>query len=449
MHLVQNAQDLAIIHGPPGTGKTTTLVQCILHTLHRENQVLVCAPSNTAVDLLVEKISDHGVQVLRIGHPARVTPEFLSCTLDAYVSRHPLFPQVKSLRIQAENCKKQAYKHKRNYSEKVRQQKRSLHDEVSRLRNEAYQLENDIIQDIVSKVRVIACTLVGAANPVIRFSRFKTVFMDEAAQAMEPAAWIPLLKTDRIIFAGDHWQLPPTIRSLEAIRQGLQITLFEKAIGLKQASHMLQIQYRMNSAIMAFPSSFFYQNKIVAHPTVSDRTLFTGDSPLEFLDTAGCNFYEQTDSQSDSTFNTEEALLMFRHFQSYIDIIQSWNALDDIENIGIITPYRAQVELLKETFNSTSINANIRKKITINTVDAFQGQERDIIYISLVRCNTKGQIGFLSDTRRMNVAITRAKKKLVIVGDSSTIRHHPFYAKFLEFVQNNGVYRSAFEWIQD
>ena len=447
LNLVRSAQDVAIIHGPPGTGKTTTLIQSILQTLKHENQVLVCAPSNAAVDLLVEKLGEHSIQVLRIGHPARVTQEILSTTLDARIAHHLNFPELKAIRKQADEYKNLGHKYKRNFGHSEREQRHLLLAEASKLRNEADHLQDFITGDIISKTRVVACTLVGSSSNVLRGMHFKTVFIDEAAQALEPACWIPIIKAQRVIFAGDHCQLPPTIKSLEAARKGLEVTLFEKAIKNNSADVMLREQYRMNEAIMNFSSRFFYNNQLLAHESVADWKIFDDDTPVEFIDTAGCGFFEQVDSESRSTYNEEEASLLMTHFRQYLSQIDAWNKQGDIKNIGIITPYKAQSGLLQELFEDSDIHDDIKSKIAIHTVDSFQGQERDIVYISMVRSNTKGEIGFLSDRRRMNVAITRAKKKLVIFGDSSTIGRDPFFDKMLDYMNEIGAYRSGFEFM--
>ena len=446
LNLIRNAKDVAIVHGPPGTGKTTTLVQAILHVLHEEQQVLVCAPSNAAVDLFVEKLDKEGVNVVRIGHPARVTQNILSNTLDAKIAHHGDFKELKTLRKRAEEYRSMGKKYKRNFGHSEREQRRMLLSEAKKMKGEAEQLEFYIVNSILSKAQVIASTLVGANNYNLKGMKFETVFMDEAAQALEPAAWIPIIKSDRVIFAGDHFQLPPTIKSYEAAKNGLEVTLFEKAIKRNQADVMLKEQYRMHKKIMTFSSRYFYKEQLFPNEKVAYWTIFKDDLPVEFIDTAGTGFFQQVDSETKSSFNKDEANLLLKHFTAYLDHIKLADKLGEELNIGIISPYKAQVVLLQEMFDEATINPeDLKKRITINTVDSFQGQERDIIYISLVRSNEKSEIGFLADTRRMNVAITRAKKKLVIIGDSGTIGTHPFYEKFLDYVNEIGAYRSAFE----
>lgn len=447
LNLVNRALDVAIIHGPPGTGKTTTLVEAILQVLQSEDQILVCAPSNTAADLLVEKLDAKQVEVLRIGNPARVTEELLSKTLDARIAGHPYYKELKTLRRRAEEYRKLARKYKRNFGPEEREQRRLLFEEADKLRSEADQLEFFIANDIISKARVIASTMVGANSYALKGKKFRTVFIDEAAQALEPASWIPVVRAERVVFAGDHCQLPPTIKSFEAARDGFSQTLFEKAINRNRADVMLTEQYRMNSRIMEFPSRVFYHNQLLANTKVANALVFPEDLPVEFVDTAGTGFFEQTEEETFSTSNQEEADLLLRHFTDYLQLLDSMAIMHRVADVGIISPYKAQVSLLQEMLKQGLPESLGLARLNINTVDSFQGQERDIIYISLVRSNEKGEIGFLADTRRMNVAMTRARKKLVIIGDSSTVCSHSFYNKLLDYVNEIGAYRSAFEFM--
>jgi ATP-dependent RNA/DNA helicase IGHMBP2 len=448
LNKVLTAKDVAIIHGPPGTGKTTTLIQSIIQTLKTENQILVCAPSNAAIDLIAEKLWQENIAIVRIGHPARVTEEMLSSTLDANITRHQRYKELKTLRKSAEEYKNLGHKYKRNFGPSEREQRRLMLDEARRYRAEADLLADYIKDDILDKTRVIATTLVGANNYALKGKQFSTVFIDEAAQGLEPASWLPILKSERVIFAGDHCQLPPTIKSFDAAKKGLEITLFEKAINRNNADIMLTEQYRMNKQIMVFSSRQFYKNQLTANKNVMDWIIFPDDLAMEFIDTAGCGFFEETQPESRSSMNPEEMNLLFKHLSNYIENLEPLNLLESIENIGIISPYKAQVSLMQETFHENKpFTDEFRKKIAINTIDSFQGQERDIIYISLVRSNDKGEIGFLADTRRMNVAMTRARKKLVIIGDSATIGNHPFYNEFLDYVNEIGAYKSAFEYL--
>ncbi len=452
LHRVMEAEEVAIVHGPPGTGKTTTLVQAIVQTVSHEKQVLVCAPSNAAVDLLTEKLTEEGLQVVRIGHPARVTDTNLSKTIDAQIANHDYYKDLKKLRHKAEEYRELGLKYKRKFGREEREQRKLLLSEASKMRSEADQLEYYIVADIFSKADVVTSTLVGSANSLIKGFRFRTVFIDEAAQALEGSSWIPLLKSERVIFAGDHCQLPPTIKSYEAAQQGLSETLFEKCIQRKKAAGnpvdtMLQTQYRMHEKIMNFSSRYFYQNALQADSSVREATLSPDQPPLTFIDTAGCGFTEKTESESLSTYNEEEGQLMLKHLDDLIRDLGVDTFQQQQLSVGIISPYKAQVRLLTERYESFEYIQQIKEQITIDSVDAFQGRERDIIYISLVRSNEKGDIGFLSDIRRMNVAMTRAKKKLVIFGDSATLGSHRFYDEFLDYIQEVEAYQSAFELI--
>lgn len=440
------APDIAFIHGPPGTGKTTTIVEAIRATVRAEKQVLVCAPSNAAIDLLVEKLSDQGVRTIRIGHPARVTEQTLSKTLDAKIAAHPHFEELRAMRRRMEQVRAQAGKFKRNYGYHEKQERKLLYDEVRQLKADADVLEFYIVNDLLNTSEAICSTLVGSSHPVLKGRKFKTVFIDEAGQALEPACWIPLLKSQRVVFAGDHQQLPPTIKSFEAAKEGLSTTLFEKGISkFPKLSSMLRIQYRMHEAIMRFSSDYFYEGKLLAHPSVA-RELLRGDQlPVEFIDTAGCGYQEEQDKETLSRFNKEEAALLIKVVEKLIEEITVERWLEESLTMGIITPYSAQVDLLRHMAEGSAELEPLGKLVSINTVDAFQGQERDIIAISFVRSNDKGEVGFLSDIRRTNVAMTRAKKKLIMIGDSATLGSHPFYTKLIDYVQANEFYKSAFE----
>ena len=438
--------DVSFIHGPPGTGKTTTLVQAIRQTIKDEKQVLVCAPSNAAIDLLVEKLSEHGLQAVRIGHPARVTEQSLSKTLDARIAAHPHFHELRALRKKMENARSMAHKYKRNFGYHEKEQRRVLYEEARTLKADADVLEFYIVNDLLNNSDAICCTLVGSSHPVLRGRKFKTVFIDEAGQALEPACWIPLLRSQRVVFAGDHQQLPPTIKSHEASVQGLSKTLFEKGIEkFPNHSHMLQVQYRMHEAIMKFSSDYFYKGSLIAHASVAHELLRPNQLPIDFIDTAGCGFTEDQDKETLSRYNKEEAVLLIRLVERLIDEIGIETWLEQNLTLGIITPYSAQVDQLHKLAEGSAQLEPLHKLISINTVDAFQGQERDVIAISFVRSNDKGEVGFLSDIRRTNVAMTRARKKLIMVGDSATLGSHPFYTKLLDYVQANEFYKSAFE----
>jgi ATP-dependent RNA/DNA helicase IGHMBP2 len=447
LEMVWETADVAFVHGPPGTGKTTTLVQAIKSTVGHEHQVLVCAPSNAAVDLLVEKLSEQGLRVLRIGHPARVTEQSLSKTLDALIAAHSNYQELKTLRKKMEQLKSTALKYKRQYGYHEKQERRLLLQESKALKADADALEFYIITDLLQRTEVICSTLVGASHPVLRGRKFKTAFIDEAAQALEAASWIPILRSSRVVFAGDHQQLPPTIKSVEAARLGLSKTLFEKGVERQeQHSAMLKVQYRMHEEIMKFSSAYFYDNELIAHESVRAELLRPNQAPVEFIDTAGAGYVEKQDQETLSRFNEEEAHLLMRRIETLAEEIGLEDWISQKISLGIITPYRAQVELLTRIAESSVILEPLKKMITINTVDAFQGQERDVIAISFVRSNDKSEVGFLGDIRRTNVAMTRARKKLIMIGDSATLGAHPFYLQLIEYVQEKGFYKSCFEF---
>lgn len=438
--------DVAFIHGPPGTGKTTTIVECIRRTVQAEGQVLVCAPSNAAVDWLADKAGEIGLRVLRIGHPARVTEQTLGKTMDARIAAHHNYAELRELRKRMEQVRTQAYKFKRNFGYHEKHERKLLLQEVKQLKADADMLEFYIINDLLNNSQVICSTLVGASHPTMRGKRFKTVFIDEAGQALEPACWIPILRSERVIFAGDHLQLPPTIKSTEAARAGLAETLFEKGIAKHSLqATMLQVQYRMHEDIMTFSSAYFYKNKLVAHESVKHQLLRPNQEPVEFIDTAGAGYAEAQDPETLSRYNADEAQLLITRVEKLVEEIGVDEWLHDQITLAIITPYRAQVDYIHKLAEASVVLKPLHSLISINTVDAFQGQERDVIVIGFVRSNDKGEVGFLQDIRRTNVAMTRAKRKLIMIGDSATLGSHPFYLELLDFVQSKGFYKSVFE----
>lgn len=425
---VLRAKDVAIVHGPPGTGKTTTLVEAIYETLQRENQVLVCAQSNTAVDWISEKLVDRGVPVLRIGNPTRVNDKMLSFTYERRFESHPAYTELwgirKSIREMGGRLRKG------NYGERE-----TVRNRINKLKDRATELEILINEDLFSNARVIASTLVSSNHRVLTGRRFSTLFIDEAAQALEAACWIAIRKADRVILAGDHCQLPPTIKCIEAARGGLDKTLMEKIVQTKPAAvSLLKVQYRMHEDIMRFPSEWFYNRQLEAAPEVCHRGILDYDTPMTWIDTSGMEFHEEFVGESFGRINKPEANLLLQELHTYIKRIGESRVLDERIDFGLISPYKAQVQYLRSKIKSSSFFRPFRSMITVNTVDGFQGQERDVVFISLVRANEDGQIGFLSDLRRMNVAITRARMKLVILGDADTMTRHPFYKKLMEYI---------------
>ena len=424
---VLRAKDVAIVHGPPGTGKTTTLVETVYETLRRENQVLVCAQSNMAVDWISEKLVDRGINVLRIGNPTRVNDKMLSFTYERRFESHPDYELLWAIRKAIRDLRS----HRKRGDEKY-------HQKMERLKERATELELRINAQLFGEARVIACTLVGSANRLLEGQKFGTLFIDEAAQALEAACWIPIRRVSRVILAGDHCQLPPTIKSFAAMKAGLGKTLMERIVENKpETVTLLKMQYRMNEEIMRFSSDWFYGNKVESAPEVKYRSILDLDIPMTWIDTSEFNyplFREEFVGESFGRINRAEAELTLLALETYFKKIGKERILDERLDVGVISPYRAQVQYLRRLFKKREFFKPYRSLISVNTVDGFQGQERDIILISLVRANDEGQIGFLRDLRRMNVAITRARMKLIILGDASTMTRHPFYKKLYEYI---------------
>ena len=430
---VLRAKDVRVLHGPPGTGKTTTLVEAINETLKRETQVLVCAQSNTAVDWISEKLVDCGIPVLRLGNPTRVNDKMLSFTYEHRFADHPDYPKLWQVR-----------RTMREMRRRRRESGERFHQKIERLKEVAVELEVRINADIFGQARVIASTLVGAGNKLLDGHKFGTLFIDEAAQALETACWIPIRRAGRVIFAGDHCQLPPTVKSLEALKGGLGTTLMERIVNNKpECVSLLEVQYRMNDEIMQFSSDYFYHGKMRSAPEVAHRVIHEGDAPILWFDTSAINlgedeqdnFREQFIGETFGRVNKGEAGLTLSLLQIYFQRVGKQYILDNRIDVGIISPYRAQVQYIKRLIRKRVFFKPFRHLITVNTVDGFQGQERDVILISLVRANDAGQIGFLRDLRRMNVAMTRARMKLFILGDAPTMTRHPFYRRLFNYIQ--------------
>ena len=456
---VLQAKDVAVVHGPPGTGKTTTLVEAIYETLRRENQVLVCAQSNMAVDWISEKLVDRGVNVLRIGNPTRVNDKMLSFTYERRFEAHPDYELLWAIRKAIRDLRV----HRKRGDEKY-------HQKLERLKERATELEIRINAQLFGEARVIASTLVGSANRLLEGQKFGTLFIDEAAQALEAACWIPIRRVSRVILAGDHCQLPPTVKSFAAMKAGLGKTLMERIVdNHPETVTLLKMQYRMNEEIMRFSSDWFYGNQVESAPEVKYRSILDLDIPMTWVDTneirneelgmrnddynEGENSHDKSNQHSSflishSSFfkeefvgesfgriNKAEAELTLMVLEQYFHKIGKQRILDERLDVGVISPYRAQVQYLRRLFKKKEFFKPYRSLISVNTVDGFQGQERDIILISLVRANDEGQIGFLRDLRRMNVAITRARMKLIILGDASTMTRHPFYKRLYDYIE--------------
>ncbi|RYY30316.1 MAG: DUF2075 domain-containing protein [Chitinophagaceae bacterium] len=444
---ILNANELAIVHGPPGTGKTTTIVESIVAMYNRDHkQILVVAPSNTAVDLLSEKLSLRGLNVVRVGNPSRVTERLLSLTLDSRIQQHSSMKEMKKLRKQASEYRSMAHKYKRNFGKAERDQRKALFDEARNIMQSVERTEQYITDDVLSKAQIITATLVGSNHYTVRSLKYHTVVIDEAAQALEPACWIPILKAKKVVLAGDHFQLSPTIKSEAAALAGLRTTLFEKNAALHPtAVTMLDVQYRMHEAIMHYSGEIFYKGALHAHPSVAKRTLPGDNQPFLFIDTAGCGFEEN--AAGTSITNPEEAAFLINHLSNLLNHNVIGINEQELPTVAVISPYKQQIEILKEQLINTTALSDYLPNISVNTIDSFQGQERDIVYISVTRSNSEQVIGFLSDTRRMNVAMTRARKKLVIVGDSATIGQFPFYGGLIGYAEKIGCHVSAWEFM--
>ena len=422
---VLRAKDVMVVHGPPGTGKTTTLVEAINETLHRESQVMVCAQSNMAVDWIAEQLTDRGINVLRIGNPTRVNDKMLSFTYERRFEAHPDYPQLWSIR---------------KAIRELRQQRRrgdNFHQKKDRLQARATELELRIQAQLFGEARVIACTLAGSANRILDGQKYATLFIDEAAQALEAACWIAIRKATRVVFAGDHCQLPPTVKSIAAMKGGLAKTLMERIVENKpEVVTLLRVQYRMHEDIMRFSSDYFYGGMVETAPQVKHRSILEYDNPMMWVDTAGLDCKEEFVGETFGRINKAEANLTLETLTLYLKKIGKERILEERIDVGVISPYRAQVQHLRRLIAKSGDLKPFRHLISVNTVDGFQGQERDIIIISLVRANEEGQIGFLRDLRRMNVAITRARMKLIILGDSGTLTRHPFYKRLYNHVMS-------------
>ena len=429
---VLRAKDVAVIHGPPGTGKTTTLEEAICETLQRENQVLVCAQSNTALDWIAEKLVDRGISVLRIGNPTRVNDKMLSFTYERRFEAHPDYPELWSIRKAIRDMQ-------RSMRRKNQDERETIRNRMSRLRFRATELELAIDASLFDQARVVASTLIGASNRVLESHRFTSLFIDEAAQALEAACWVAINKADRVVFAGDHFQLPPTIKCLEAAKGGLSETLMQKVATRKPlAVSLLKIQYRMHDDIMGFPSAWFYNDELIAAAEVKNRGILAYDTPLVWINTDDSDSSEAQLEGSLSKINRTEANVLIETLHEYIEKIGKERILDEKIDFGLISPYKAQIQYIRSLIKKDGYFKPFRKLITVHTVDGFQGQERDVIVISLVRSNNEGQIGFLQDLRRMNVAITRARMKLIILGNASTLTKHSFYKQLFDYIKKKG-----------
>ena len=422
------SRDVMIVHGPPGTGKTTTLVEAIAETLNREPQVLVCAQSNMAVDWICQKLVERGVRVLRIGNPTRVNDQMLGYCYERQYEAHPDYPELWSIRKAIRQLQGERRKHSMSSSVQSR---------INRLRHRAEELEVKINVELFDNARVVASTLVGSNSSLLTGRRFGTLFVDEAGQALEAATWIAVRKADRVVLAGDHLQLPPTIKCYDAERGGLGVTMMEMVVRRwQQAVTLLTTQYRMNRQIMQFSSDWFYGGSLKAADEVKVRGILDFDTPMEWIDTSQMDFNEQVQGAGCSKVNVKEAVFFVARLEEYVSRIGLERILDERIDLGLISPYKAQVRYMRQIVKRSAVLRQLREVLTVDTIDGFQGQERDVVFISLVRSNDDGSIGFLSDLRRMNVAITRARMKVVVIGNASTLCHHKFYAKLHAYIQS-------------
>ncbi len=433
-----SAEDIAIIHGPPGTGKTTTLVELIAQITRKGQSVLAVASSNLAVDNLLERLIAAGEHAIRLGHPARVTPELREHTLDLLVEKHPDVKIANKLTRDAYALRGQAERYTRAKPEPG--VKQAMRQEAKDMLREARKIEEQITTGILSKARIVCATATGLDRDRLEGKYFDWCIMDEASQSTEPAAWIPIQYAQRLVLAGDHFQLPPTIISSEAVKGGFDISLMERLLNNigPSISRRLDVQYRMHHDIMSFSSDVFYENSLQADesvrtalltdlPTVTDSPLT--NCPVHFIDTAGASYDEETEPNGDSRLNPLEAELVIKKVNELIEAGVS------ADMIAVISPYSAQVRYLRERL----------PEIEIDSVDGFQGREKEVVIVSLVRSNREGEVGFLSDTRRMNVALTRARRKLIVIGDSATITSHGFYQRMVNYFESIGAYHSVWE----
>ncbi len=438
-----SANDLAIIHGPPGTGKTTTVVELIVQAVERGQQVLACAPSNTAVDNLLQRLVAMGQKVVRIGHPARVAEDLRPYTLDGLVEQHENMPVVADMYREAEMLFKKAGKWTRHRP--VRGEKTALRDEAKQLKKHAKLMEQQAIEQILGRAKII-CATTTFNEDLLENKSFDMLIIDEACQSTEPGCWVPILKADKIVLAGDHQQLPPTVLSRAAAKEGFALSLLQRQLDIygDQIHRLLDVQYRMNSKIMSFSSSYFYEDALIAHPSVAGHLLTDFETvspsdlteqPIEFIDSAGAGWDEEIETEGLSKFNRQEAHLVVIKVRQ---LIESGVAA---QGIAVIAPYAAQVRYLRDQLAQIAGATAVE----VDTVDGFQGREKEVIVISTVRSNDKGEIGFLGDQRRMNVALTRAKRKLIVIGDSATLGSSVFFQALLEYFQTEGSYRSVFE----
>lgn len=435
----QSAECMSIIHGPPGTGKTTTLVALVRELAQHEQKILVTAPSNNAVDLLARRLHEEGLNVLRVGNVTRIGDNIAHLCLEEKARMHKDWQHIKQVKIEAEYAKKEAQKYKRKFGPEQRRMRASFQKEARDLNKWAKELENRLVDSIIDGATVVCSTLIGSAHHSISEIRYDTVIIDEGSQALEAESWTAMLRASRTIIAGDPMQLPPTVKSSKALSMGLNETILDRMTEHIDSSCLLDTQYRMHDAILAFSNTQFYSDQLKSADFVKYRSLPNDSEVLTLIDTSGCGFEEKAGKDGRSRSNIGEYHIIREH------ILQHLSLYAEGVSIGVISPYALQVELIRRERGQDDTLRGL--DIRVNSIDGFQGQEKDVIYISLVRSNDRNEIGFLKDYRRLNVALTRARCKLIIVGDMSTLASDKMYDDLAQHVDRTGIYRSAWEYM--